>query len=144
MSKLRKMIVASAAMTVVVCTIIGVRAACYAHKNPNAYNVTNPSLSQTQKHATLGQENSSEAANVWCLGGCLDTSTCTFAAGPDSGCTSDGTYTNVWIHTSNASAKANCDNGTTYYYSYTYGTSPAPTLQGTTVKYIIDMMGCGT
>ena len=123
-----------------------VNAACQPGEIPDHKSCcdTDTGNNNNQYECHVGQEKSSAAANVYCHQKCkLVQSDCKFTEPATSGCTSSGSYSNVWKWT-NTGTSHQCQRqgqSDVAYYTYTAGSEPAH--QGETQKYIIDEDNCG-
>lgn len=95
--------------------------------------------------AYLDQEGNS-SAYIYCLATCsFNMTNCTFTTPTAQGCTSSGSYSNVWIQSYVVGTTNQCTLGSyeTIVNYYSFSTSGSPKQQGETQKYIADGNNCG-
>jgi hypothetical protein len=116
-------------------------ATCYPGVKPSSTSGCDPDSGDSQTRTTQDQAGQG-GANTFCIGICTnDTAYCNFQRPATSGCTSSGTYSNVWTWTAHVTGPYNCARTTGTYYHYNYEASQ-PTSAGEAVKYVIDFMNC--
>jgi hypothetical protein len=125
-------------------TVLGPNAwaGCNKNQSPDNKSCCDKDTDSTQMVCFTDQEGQS-AANVYCHADCdYQSSTCTFTKPATHGCTSSGSYNDVWKRT-NTGTHCECIAGEKKVDYYQYTTGPSPVHQGETVKYIIDEDNCG-